>query len=744
MSKTKTKPAQPQPQVEIVQAPWGPVLTQAAFILTIALIIARALMSEILRDPFEVMPGSEPSPRGAGAATSLVLDMVCWLPAILVLVRRVIERDYVIRLRTSHVLFGLLAIWAAVSTFWASDKFAALVTSFHMITAALLIWSTAQLIRSWLRLRIVAGICFGLLLAYLAQGLYYRFVDAPETAQFWRENKDRILRERGWDPNSFHAKQFERKLLNREMLGFNQSPNSYAAVIVMLSMIAAGATIQRYREGNPSAYAIVMVLPLVLLILYFTGTKTAFGTLIIGACILAGIRWLLPWMIRTPRLAFGVGVAAVVLVALAVIGHGMYHGSLPGASMTFRWRYWVASQQLFRQHPLLGVGWSNFASHYLGVRLPIAAEEIRDPHNFIVRAFVELGAIGGILVLAWLGVTAWELTRPVAPPATAKSTAQSRRALGTISFTIALGIIVNLVASIDWSQNSAFLMLEVVRRILFFGLILAGVLIVALRSLRDQEVDDRPAPWVLYGTVAGLAVFFIHNMVDFVLAEPGALTLFAVIAGAALGIRTNWSIPVRHRALTIAGLSALGLVWVVSFLGFVLPVTDAEQQDAMGDEMLRSREPIRAAALYRNAYDRMPLNAEYAYHAARAMMYGNENPAKVRAMLDTAVATDPMQVSYRLLQANHEARGGDPAIAKREYERSLALDPNNIRARLEYAEALITFNERPAAAQQIRIALEKNDQLHADEPKRLLPDELEKLRTKLKELTPTTTPTTTP
>ena len=36
--------------------------------------------------------------------------------------------------------------------------------------------------------------------------------------------------------------------------------------------------------------------------------------------------------------------------------HGVYHGSLPQDSLNFRWRYWVASARLVRQHPLAGVG----------------------------------------------------------------------------------------------------------------------------------------------------------------------------------------------------------------------------------------------------------------------------------------------------------------------------------------------------------------------------------------------------
>jgi len=46
---------------------------------------------------------------------------------------------------------------------------------------------------------------------------------------------------------------------------------------------------------------------------------------------------------------------------------------------------------VWKERPLIGVGLDGFAQHYLAHRLPIAAEEPKDPHNFVVRAFCELG-----------------------------------------------------------------------------------------------------------------------------------------------------------------------------------------------------------------------------------------------------------------------------------------------------------------------------------------------------------------
>src|SRR5690242_14771132 len=105
-------------QEELIRA-WAPKLTQAALFITIALMIARALMSETVRAGFSVFPGDE-SPRGPGPTGSLMLDLVACLPAMLVLARRAIEAGYPLRVRVSQVFFFALAGLAALSTLWAA------------------------------------------------------------------------------------------------------------------------------------------------------------------------------------------------------------------------------------------------------------------------------------------------------------------------------------------------------------------------------------------------------------------------------------------------------------------------------------------------------------------------------------------------------------------------------------------------------------------------------------------------
>jgi O-antigen ligase len=731
-SQKRTKASATPPEERV----WTPWITHAALILTLALMIARAMMMETIREGTDVIPGLTAAPRGVGAAGSLLLDALCILPALLVLIRRSVDRHYIVRWSWSHVFLAAAALWAAISFKWSSDRFTTLVQASNFIAAAALVWATAQLVRSWARLRLVAGVAVGLLLIYAAQGLIYRLVDVPDNVRYWNENKQRILQERGWEADSFSALQFEKKLIGGEMVGFNQSPNSFAAVIVLLVVITSGAAIQRIRNGDGIGWVIATALPIApaLIVLYFTNSRTAAGTLFIAACAFAVLSKtsVRAWLATHSRLAYFSVVALALLSTAALVGHGAYHGSLPQDSLNFRWRYWVAGWRLFTQHALAGVGWGNFGPHYLFVRLPPAAEEVRDPHNFIVRALVELGLIGGALVLAWLARATWELTRPVAPStAVTPSAPRSSSPLFLNIVSIAAGgVLLNALIAIDFSQQRAFITLELFRRFLALGLLCIGMLVVAVRGTKQQELDDRPAPWLLYGLLIGLGVFFVHNLMDFAISEPGPLTIFAVLLGAALGLRTRSAAGLRQRQNAARAWLAVGAIaWILAVLLVVIPVSDAEQRAQQADAAIIARRPDIAAGLFNTAFLSVPFNADYAYRSARALIMASAEPEKVKALLDLAINTEPTNGLYRLTRARY-AMGlpaPDAAAVRADFEAALKLDPRGMQTRLDYADVLQKLGDRAEAARQYRLALQQNSLYDPTEPKRLSPEKVREI-----------------
>jgi hypothetical protein len=449
----------------------------------------------------------------------------------------------------------------------------------------------------------------------------------------------------------------------------------------------------------------------------------------------------------------------VLLAIAAVIGHGVYHGSLPSDSLAFRWRYWVASARLFAAHPLAGVGWENFGPNYLAFRLPVASEEIKDPHNFLVRFATELGSVGLFLLVAWMLLLWWDLTtRPAAPAETADEPSDASAAgavpplrtigpgapslayktsfaLGTVVAIGAAGVLLNTAASVDWTQASSFVTLEVLRRVGILCLFIVSAAAVALRSMQRQELDDRPAPWLLYAMLVGIGLFLVHNLVDFSLFEPGPMFLFAFLCGAALGIRLPESTARATRRTMVIAAAVAAVAWLVVAGAFGAPVVVAEQAAGEGDDALRAQALEGAAAGYGRALAAVPYNGDYAYRAGRALLLAPDPRPwadRILALLDRATTLDPNRPDYWLSRANAELLrpAPDPRRIREGYDRALAIDPNNVQVRLEYASMLRRLGDDTGALAQLREALRYNALLSPDEPKRLPPErvaEVEKI-----------------
>ena len=731
---------------------WPAWLSAGAFVLAAALVFARATMLETLRNPLDVQPGAEAVPRGPGAGTGLVLDLLCCVPAVLVLARRALDPAFSLRFAWGFVPLALLAAWTPASALWAGDRFAALVAGVHWTCAGVLLWSVAQLVRTWADLRLVVALSVGLLLVQAGQGLYYRFVEHPDLVEQWNAQREQIIRQRGWEPGSFIANQFEKRVLSGEMMGFTSSPNSFGAVLVLLTLAAAGGAVQRLtdRDGAAWAAAPAAAAGLGLLVIVFLNSRTAMATPVLGAALLAGAWAFRGVLARHARLAYALGVCGFAAGAGAVIGHGIHHGTLFADSLTFRWRYWVAAWKLFLLHPAVGVGWENFGPHYLAVRLPVAAEEIKDPHNLFVRFATELGVIGLLLAVAWLLLLWWDLTQlpsPVgegddsasAPAASGERGAGAAGPLAAIAAVGVLGTAINLVASIDWAQSGAYNAIEVLRRLGLLCLFGVGAALTALRSADDPAADDRPARWARVALLVGLGLFLLHNLVDFSLFEPGPMFLFAFTCGAAIGIAGVGVAPRPRRAaggLARAAVAVAVVLWLTGAV-FAARVVTAEEEAAAGDEALRTLATRSASLHFGRAAELVPYNADYAFRAARAHLSDPRGDAAAAATLLTeAIRRDPIRPQYWLHRAYARLRmpSPDAAGARADYAQALRLDPNNVEVRLEFAEVLRRLGDGAAALEQFREALRYNDLLPPDEVKRLPPQRVGEVKRAVGEL----------
>lgn len=727
-------------------------LTRAAFLLALALVIARATFGESLRDPFTPAPGAEAPPRGAGPAATLVLNLLACVPALLVLARRALDRSLRLRGSWATCFMAFLAAWALLSTFWAGDRFAAVVSASTLAAAVALLWAGSQLVRSWRRLRLVAGACLGLLLVFAGQGLYYKFADLPDFQRNFRENRAQILRERGLEEGTWRAKQFEQKALSVEQMGFSHSPNTFAAVIVFVLVVSMGVIAQRGSNRDAMGWAAFVAVAVLLggYVIVLTDSKTAYVTPVLALAMLAALRFSRGWLAPRARLAYFAGVAAFLLGAAALVGHGLAHGSLVVPSLTFRWAYWVGSAKLFTLHPLAGVGWENFGPHYLGVRLAYPPEEIKDPHNFLVRFFVELGLVGGALAVGWVLRLWWELTRPMLATDADDRDRPTIPAIPVIATVAALAVLLNVAASVDFGQIGAYVALELIRRAAMFVLLLVGMAAVVLRSGADKSIDSRPAPWLLYGLLVALGLFLVHNLVDFSLFEAGPMFLFALGTGAALGMRTP---PTSHRTMgrgTAFTVLLVGLIaWLIAVGTLAAPVALAEDAAHDADQAVRRAAGpggmAEAARQFNRAFELVPYNADYAFRAAQALMSAGPpsgyGPAALQA-LAKAIAADPNEPGYYRWRAEYLLSGPNPDAGQvvADFSHALDLDPHNIPWRRRYAEVLERLNRPADAKRQYERVLEENDLLPLVEPARLPPEQIEQVRQKIQSSTSTTQP----
>ncbi len=717
-------------------SPW---ITHIAFLLALVVVVARVTTVDSLRDPWDATPGGGPIAHGPGPAVGLVYDLLMIAPALLVLLRRTIDSEFRLTLRWSHLPLLSLAGWAVTSVAWAADQFAAAVTAAHFFAAACLLWATSQLVRSCARFRLVAAIAFGLLVMLTAQSIMYRYVDLPENLTYWQEQKASILTQHGWDADSFQAKQFERKILSGETGGFFTSPNTLAAVGVLLFFACVGIGIQKLVDRDLTEWVALPILAAALLvwILVAAASKTAAATPVVGVAMVLGHAVFKKSLRRFSGLAYAAGVGLVTIGLLGVVAIGVVRGGLLAGhfsnSLDFRWKYWVASAAVFVTHPFKGVAWNNFSVYYLAHRLPEASEEIKDPHNFLVKILVELGVVGGCLLLAWLLRLGRELTTPRTAE---RSTAVAEDQPLTVWFPIVvvvLGMLISTLVSTDFSQPALDVLTLLLRPMVLFLALLLGTIAAAMLSPHTWTLDARPADWILHCSVAGLALFLLHNLIDFSWFEPGASTLFALLVGATLGMAPAEIAPAKPAGRAIAtAVAVTGTVgWGAAAVLFVGPIVIGSELASAADDSISSAPADqsydqsvhfrRAAELLGTAAAWVPYNPEYLFRQAKAFLGLGDVTAAERCLAG-AIRLNPMYIDAYLLEANVRANAlavPDVRGATADFETAIRLNPNDVGFHIKFAEALVRFGRHGDAATQFGKALGTNAALPPGEPRRL-------------------------
>lgn len=715
----------------------GTRVTAFALALALGLVLARCMMLESLLDP-QPLPGQEIVLHPPGALVSSVLDFLSFLPAILVAGRALFDERFKLRWSLSIALFGLLAIWAMLSVTWAADRFSAAVSAGRLLGGAAIAWAVVQSVRDWKAFRIIAAVVCGLLAVLFVHSLIYQFYELPETIKAFQANKAQLLAQQGIEEGTFRAKQFEQKLTTAELMAFYASANSLAAAAVMISVIVVASLWQRRRDGGQAAWfppGIILLIGTVWIV-WQTHSNTAAVTPLFGLGLLV-IGWRLrDWMTQHRRKVFTGGVLVLLFGWAALIGYGLYRGNLIQRSLTFRWQYWTASARLLKDHLLLGTGWGNFADYYLQYRLPAAPEEIRDPHNLFVRFASELGIIGLALAVGWLLRLAWEITRPgtglVEEPAPQWAVQEEPlKAIAPVTRIAVIATVVATIAAVDFSQDAWHALTEMMRRAMY-GLLLLGTAVVFVAAdLQRPRLERRRADVLLLGVICGLAVFLVHNFIDFSLFETGLFYLFVTLGAAAVAVRMG-----EPEGEGRGGLVMLG-GWLVLAAGFgvivVVPAVRGDLASHRGDLLYADKRPGQAQQEYAAAFEESAwlANEDYLIRESKAQAAAGDQPANVLATLDQAVRANPRSIQARMGRASVLAQMNRTDEVVAELEKACALSPNDVGVRLDAAEFLVRLGRGELAREQYKIALESNAKLPEGEPKRLSADQVADVEAKM-------------
>jgi hypothetical protein len=340
---------------------------------------------------------SAPSPNlGFGPAAAAIMD---WL-SVVALGLAVLDSMW----RGRRVAWALVSLWlvgAGFAIYQGGIESESLRIGGHWIGAMAVGLAAMHLASNLACRRIVTAAALALLVALAGQGIL-QFIDHPRTVSDFLENRDKILLERGWEPGSIEAVQYEKRLEQREATGRFGLSNVYASVVMTLTILATGlATAALRRSGSVLAPVTVAILGLTALGLTFSK-----GAVVAMAGAIGGIAtgWIVP---KAPRkwswvalLIVGAGVGAVAMRGW--IGPPDSHEG--ERSLLFRWYYWQAAARMVAEQPVAGVGPGRFQDVYVVDKNPLNPEEVADPHNVFVAFIATLGLGGAAWSLVLLGM----------------------------------------------------------------------------------------------------------------------------------------------------------------------------------------------------------------------------------------------------------------------------------------------------------------------------------------------------
>jgi len=690
-----------------------------------------------------------PSPM---PATTLIFDLVILICACLCLVTRAIgkaradktlaDKPPMAPARTGLGIGTVILVLAAiVSCYVAGQKRVAINASIDWLCYPIMAITLAYLLRRGWQQRLLLGAILASAGAQSLECFDQHFVSFPETRQQYESTKETFWSQQGVPLDDPKVALFEGRLYSNEASGFLGYSNVAGAYLLLCGFAAAGIMWHRFSTGGRVAGCTnistaltaigVLLIFFAMLLTRSTGAVVAcgIGLVLAGGVYLGRSRWVArsndvvdrPWRLGEttawlrqtvpPNRAWLMGWLVAVLGGLAVVGHGLTHDSLPGASLNFRWHYWTASAGLIADHLWTGVGRENFGRHYLKYKSIQSSEEIASPHNLLVQMASEWGLIGLVGIVAMLlGAS----KRCVQPVVVTPQDDLRKESLPWWPWCVGVACAVFLLRIQFLGSDLNYIYSTTI--ILVFAWLIAFVLF-TINPFSPGCMANLLSPGLVTAIRIGLLVYLVQEMIHFSLFVPGtATTAFALLALAvwsapslrskgggrinqvpspSLFLRKGWSIHSGTPAKLIAAGACLGLL--ILFVTFVLPVwrSNAVLALARQDRYHVTPGKLTGQSAYRNyalAGQLDPLDptpwaeqAQWLVGAARSIPQWRDEAMRLALdSLHQAIRKDPYQVAYyrrlariHLELAKTEDEESNDKNAIEAYNRAVELYPNS-------------------------------------------------------------------
>lgn len=371
------------------------------------------------------------------------------------------------------------------------------------------------------------------------KGAYQVAVEHPATVDAFMRDRESILAQNGWSPDSSMAKAYERRLKQAEATGWFGFANVYAsfaaAGVAVFSVLAARAWLtwrsaREEEEGEPGRWPLILSgagFAVSAAALAMAGAKGGFAAALVGLAVAFTLEWARRREAGRAVWLRLIGPAVIAAPLLAVVARGVVGERIGELSLLFRWFYMQGAARIFGANWLHGVGPDGFQAAYSLAKNPLSPEDVTSPHSLLWDWAACLG-IGG---LAWGALLLWMSTR-LGSGALAEEPASeagddhadwTRKLMRAICLIAALSAVLSIP-----TQYAAMLPEEAL------GVRIGGLVVWCVLSCAVLAVAQRCIGWRI-ALAAGACVLLTHTQIEITGVWPQScgllLALIAVAAG---------------------------------------------------------------------------------------------------------------------------------------------------------------------------------------------------------------------